>query len=78
MPEEWQLSLYRDETMMPIIEHVEIQPVIKTCEVNFSFESNQFSSCLTTVGFIFQDSLRQWCEEYIRRIDANYGKELRM
>lgn len=37
MPAEWQLSLYSDETIRPICEHAEIQPVMKNCEVRLSF-----------------------------------------
>jgi hypothetical protein len=33
-----------------------------------------FSNALS---YLIKQSLRMWCEEYIRRIDQNFGKELR-
>jgi hypothetical protein len=28
--------------------------------------------------YLIKQSLRMWCEEYIRRIDESFGKELRL
>lgn len=55
MPHEWQLSLYSDEAMKPIVQNAEMKEILTNC----------------------QQSIRDWCEEYIRRIDENHGRPYR-
>jgi hypothetical protein len=42
---------------------------------------NSIDSIIDIVSLVFLDliqlSLRQWCAEYIARIDASFGKEVR-
>ncbi|CAF2525734.1 unnamed protein product [Rotaria sp. Silwood2] len=44
---------------------LDIEAIIQHSEIN-----STINTC--------EQSLRMWCEEYIRRIDANFGKELRI
>ena len=74
MPHEWQLSLHTDETIQPILQHAQIRSIVQTCEVSATSMDISFE----IFDDFIQQSLRSWCEEYIRRIDASYGKELRM
>jgi hypothetical protein len=72
LPHEWELSLYSDADIEPIIEHPEIKSIITTCEVGYlNLIYLYFSHDLIKL------SLRVWSEEYIRRIDESFGKELR-
>lgn len=72
MPHEWELSLYTDADIEPIIQNSEIKSIITTCEVRY------FSYYYIYIFFyLIQLALRVWCEEYILRIDQSFDKELR-
>ncbi len=72
MPHEWQLSLYTDADIKTILQHSEIKSIIDTCEVSYFFYFFFYN-----FFYLIKQSLRIWCEEYIRRIDESFGKELR-
>ncbi len=74
LPHEWELSLYCDADIEPIIQHPEIKSIITTCEV--SYLDQYIDKYFLFFDFI-KLSLRVWCEEYIRRIDESFGKALR-
>lgn len=69
MPHEWQLSLYSDETMKPIVQHAEMKEILTNCQVKpKKIDRSMFENVS------FQQSIRDWCEEYIRRIDESHGR----
>ncbi|CAF3488260.1 unnamed protein product [Rotaria sp. Silwood1] len=53
------------EWQLSLYTDIDIETIIQHSEIN---------SIVNTC----EQSLRIWCEEYIRRIDANFGKELRI
>ncbi|CAM4878265.1 unnamed protein product [Rotaria socialis] len=60
-----QLLALPHEWQLSLYTDADIETIIQNSEIN---------SIINTC----EESLRMWCEEYIRRIDANFGKELRM
>jgi len=76
LPHEWESSLYNDADIEPIIQHSEIKPIITTCEVRYVIFLI-FCIYIYIFFYLIKLSLRAWCEEYIRRIDESFGKELR-
>ena len=77
LPHELALSLHSDADIQAIVENAEIKSILTTCEVGyFSLISLSLFLFINAIDSI-KLSLRVWCEEYIRRIDGSFARELR-
>ena len=76
MPQEWEKCVYSDIDLQPIVQHTEVKPILLKCEVFINHLSFVRKNSIHLI--CFQLSLRLWCEEYIRRIDNSFDRELRV